>query len=77
MAASAQLHCCVHPEAGQPSHQCVATVLAQGQADAAPTAVSVAGAVSFESTVVVPADPVRPALKHPLPPGCAPPALPA
>jgi|WetSurMetagenome_2_1015567.scaffolds.fasta_scaffold421785_1 hypothetical protein len=77
LAASAQLHLCVHKQAGKPSHQCAATLLTQGQVDAAPTAVSVVVSISFQSTVVVPAAPLRITVEHRLPPSRAPPSLPA
>ena len=72
---SESLHQRVHADAGKPSHQCVATLLAAGQIDTVPAAISIEFTSGAVSLFAWPDTPVfrSPADSRPL--GRGPPAL--
>ena len=72
---SEALHQLVHADAGKPSHQCVVTLLAAGQVDAVPAAISIEFTSGAVSLFAWPDTPVFRSPSYSLPPGRGPPAL--
>jgi hypothetical protein len=75
LAYSESLHQLVHADAGKPSHQCVVTLLAGGQIDAVPAAISIEFTSGAVSLFAWPDTPVFQSPSYSLPPGRGPPAL--
>jgi hypothetical protein len=74
MAQFQALHHALHPEAGQPNHECAVTLLTSGQIETATVGVSVSLAPSFVITFQLPETPVFTVADYSLLPGRAPPA---
>jgi hypothetical protein len=75
LAASSAIHHFIHSDADQPSHQCAATLLSQGQVSLAPVEVSVARPVLFVGEIHSPPVPFVVAVEYRLLPERAPPSL--
>ena len=70
---SESLHHRLHADAGKPGHQCVVTLLATGQIDAVPAAISVQPSSGAVSLFAWPGTPVFESPSYSLPPGRGPP----
>ena len=74
LAADAQAHAALHPEAAQPGHECVLTLLTEGKVSVAGETVEVSrpDLVASDSVPFFPGV-VLPGPAHLLPPSCGPP----
>ena len=72
---SESLHQRVHADAGKPGHQCLVTLLAAGQIDAVPAAISIQPTPCAVSLFAWPDTPVFRSPAYSIPPGRGPPTL--
>ena len=74
-AADHALHRSLHADAGQPGHQCVLTLLGQGQVDVEPPAVASVRRVEMFASTLPSTEPLPAPLCRRLPPSRGPPAV--